>query len=243
MNWRGDEQVRRRLFGRVRRFLALRRSPRMVLTSILVLTALAGFLASIGMLKLGLSAMWLRYPLAVLAAWGFFLILVRMWAESERESLRVDEELAALGSGNSEFDGKPGRSVLRDGERRSRWWDWLDVPDVSGFADDLGGCLVALVVLVALGALLGAFAALGGLIAQAEVLLAEVLLDAVLISALSKRRKHLEPRWWLDGVLRQTAGPVLWTMAFLMAAGFLMGHFAPGADSVGDVWRHWRGPQ
>jgi hypothetical protein len=238
-----DEQVRRQLSGRVRRFLALRRSPRSVLSAVLVLTALAGFLISIGLLKLGLAAMWLRYPLAVLGAWGVFLALVRMWAESERESLRVDEELAALGSGNSGYEGKPGRSVLADGERRSSWWDWLDVPDVSGVADDFGGCLVGVVVLVALGALFGVFVALGGLIVQAEVILAEVLLDAVLISALSKRLKHLEPRWWLDGVLRQTVWPVVWTMVFLIATGFLMAHYAPGADSVGDVWRHWRGPQ
>lgn len=238
-----NERVRRRLFGRVRRFLAQRRSPRTVLTTILLLTALAGFLASMGMLKLGLAAMWLRYPLAVLAAWAFFLGLVRTWAESERESLRADEELAATTVGDEEFDGQPGRSVLAEGERRSRSWDWLDIPDVFSFADDVGGCLVGLALLVTLGALIGVFVALGGLIVQAEVLLAEVLLDAVLISALSKKLKHLEPRWWLDGVLRQTARPVMWTIAFLTVAGFLMGHFAPEADSVGDVWRHWRGPQ
>src|SRR5688572_18663800 len=45
----------------------------------LAATGAAGFVASFLMLRLGLSAMWLRYALAVLFAYLVFLLLLRVW--------------------------------------------------------------------------------------------------------------------------------------------------------------------
>lgn len=42
-------------------------------------TGMAGFLLSFLLLRAGLSAMWLRYPLAVGLAYGVFLALLRVW--------------------------------------------------------------------------------------------------------------------------------------------------------------------
>lgn len=237
-----EEKQRRRLLGRVRQYLARRRSPRSVLSAILVLTALAGFLISMGMLKLGLGAMWLRYPLAVLGAWGVFLALVRSWAERERNEIRVDEELAAAGTKVDVFDGTAGRSVLSGGEPRGQWLDWLDWLNPFEVLE-LEGCLMSVAVGVAVLALGGALIAIGSLIVQAEALLAEVLLDVILVSALNHRLHKLEPQWWLAGSVRQTLLPVLATMVFLTLTGYLMDLYAPEAESIGAVWRHWRGPQ
>jgi hypothetical protein len=170
-----------------------------------------------------------------------FLVLVGAWAKREREEVRMDEELAGLGPKDDVFDSSAGRSVLVDGERRGRWLDWLDWLNPFEALEAEAGCLVGLVVLVAVIALAGAVVAIAGLIMQAEVLLAEVLLDVLLVSALNRRLHKLEPQWWLAGTVRQTVGPVLAAMAFLMAAGYLMQWYAPEAQSVGAVWRHWRG--
>ena len=97
MNLGDDEQHRAWMLARLRKYLVHRRSPRAVLGWIMGATALAGFLSSMTMLRLGLDAMWLRYPLAVLVAWGVFLLLVRTWAERERDLIRLDEALGQPG--------------------------------------------------------------------------------------------------------------------------------------------------
>ncbi|HEV7868611.1 MAG TPA: hypothetical protein VGO90_13075 [Chthoniobacteraceae bacterium] len=237
----GDEKLRRRMLGRLRKHLARRRSPRAVLSGILLLTALAGFVASLGMLKLGLGAMWLRYPLAVLLAWGVFLGMVRAWAQREQANLRA-EELAELSSEEDEPETKPPRLTSLDPDR-SAWEDWLDWMNPFNGLEDAEGCLVTVALGIALLALGGAFVAIAGLIIQAEVLLAELLFDVLLVSALNKRLHGLEPRWWLQGTLRQTVWPVMVTMLFLLCAGFLLEQMAPGAQTIGQVWEHWRGPR
>ncbi len=183
------EQQRRRMLGRLGRYLANRRSPRAVLSAILILTALVGFGVSVAMLKAGLNTMWLRYPLAVLGAWGVFLLLVRSWAERERDEIRVDEELSDLGPKDDYFGATTVREVAR-GARRSRWLDWLDwLNPLDG--TDAEGCLVGLAAMAAIIALAGALVAIAGLIMEAEVVLAEVLLDVLLVSALNKRLHKL----------------------------------------------------
>lgn len=198
-------------------------------------TALAGFLASVGLLKLGLDQMWLRYPLAVLIAWGVFLLLVRRWAEQERSSMRVDEE---LGSPEARSDDAPAdRKSVWDGpapEARLWRYDWLNWIELEE------GCLVIIAVAVVVTLLVGTALAIGGLIMEAEAVLAEVLLDAILVSALYRGLRKKEVDWWSDGPVRQTVKPVLKTMASLMIIGILLHYYAPEARSIGGAWRHWR---
>ena len=58
----------------------MRRSlPRVQMSLILAATGAAGFVASFVMLHLGVWRMWVRYPLAVLFAYGVFIVLLRVW--------------------------------------------------------------------------------------------------------------------------------------------------------------------
>jgi hypothetical protein len=120
------------------------------------------------------------------------------------------------------------------------WLDWLDIGDV--FSHDAEGCLAGIVVIVVIAIFVGALLTLAGLIGQAEILIAELFLDAVLLSAFSKRLRRLKPQWWVAGVLRQTIWPVLLTACTLMAGGFLLQGLAPKATSIGGVWRHYHPP-
>lgn len=226
-----EEQHRERMLGRLREHLVRHRSPRAVLAWILTVTATAGFFCSMGMLKLGLDAMWLRYPLAVLVAWGVFLLLVRAWAEREREAMRLDEHLAGPVGGSPVTSRAPSWERL---PRKSRWWEWVD----PALLEAGEGCLVVLLFVAAAVALACAVGMLASLIAEADALLAEVLLDAVLISALYRRLRRMGPRWWLAGAVRQTRGPVVATMVFLMALGIIVHRSVPDAKSIGAVWKH-----
>jgi hypothetical protein len=226
------ERERRRMVERVRTHLVRRRSPQRILGMILVVTATAGFLASVVMLKLGVEEMWVRYPLAVLAAWGVFLLLVRLWAEMERDAIPVGEDGVEVG---------PGELLVRSGalprEYRGsgRWLDYLEPVDA-----DAEGCVMLLLFALALGALWVAIAATASLFAEADLFLAEVFLDVVLVSALYHRLRRLKPRWWMASAMRQTMRPVIATAVFLLAVGLIFDHSVPGAKSIGAVWRPFK---
>lgn len=53
--------------------------PRLQISVILAVTAMVGFTVSFILLKAGVTSMTLRYPLAVLAAYIAFLMLLRIW--------------------------------------------------------------------------------------------------------------------------------------------------------------------
>jgi hypothetical protein len=176
--------------------------------------------------------MWLRYPLAVLLAWGVFLLLVRAWAERERDTIDWNDESTQRG------DLPTSRTPKLESSAKIRWFDWIEFPDVA----DGEGCLLGLALLLGLIAFGWTVGMIAGLIAEADSLLAEVLLDAVLIAAFYHRLRRLQPRWWLAGAVRQTRGPVIGAIIFLMIFGLTAHHFAPAAKSIGGVWKELMAP-
>jgi hypothetical protein len=237
-----EEKLRGRLLGRVRGHLRRRGISRGIVSGIMFVTALAGFLASVLLLKAGVEQMWLRYPLAVLIAWGAFLGLVRFWAELERATMRMDEDL-----GRTDVQGDeaaPARESVWRGpppEGDPDQWKWLGrVADILSHFLEFEGCLVAAAIVAVIAMATGAAVAIGGMILQAEALLAEVLLDAVLITALYQRLRKKEIDWWTSSVLQETIKPVLMIMGCLIIAGILAHYYAPEARSVGGIWQHWR---
>lgn len=207
---------------------------------ILIVTGAVGFLASFGMLRLGVEEMWLRYPLAALAGWVAFLGMVRLWAEAERNRFASDAEIDELAA--SAGNGALSSASSRGAGRGDGVWDWLEWFNPFEYVDDLGGFALAVLLCVVLVALAGLIVAIIGLIGGAEILLAEVVLDAVLVSALYRRLRHLETRWWLESAMRQTAVPVLVAVVFLATAGLLFQQIAPDAHSIRGVWRDVRQP-
>ena len=170
-----------------------------------------------------------------------FLALVRAWAERERARFRIDEhlgEITPVKDDPSSADKAGGQSVFEK-PRHKRAWRWLDFLEIPDIGADAEGCLVGLAFVVLLAALAGAVVAVAGLIGEAEVVLAEVFLDAVLVTALYRRLNRLQPRWWLAGALRQTVWPVVFTMIFLTGTALLFQQEVPEAKSAGEIWRHY----
>jgi len=71
----------------------------------------------------------------------------------------------------------------------------------------------------------------------APVLLAELILDVAIVSGLARRFERIPPERWYYGALRITFMPFLGVLITVALAGFLAGLFAPGADSIGDIFR------
>jgi hypothetical protein len=237
VNWEesSDEEreyARRRALKALRVYFAEKRWPRIAMSLILLATGGVGAGASWAMLNLGVDRMWMRYPLAVVIAWGVFLALLRAWMEVERKYFSAEQDVAALLKGH---DPKETRERLE--ERDWSVFDWLDVPTDFG---DGEGCAVAIFFFIVGAAILITGWAIISVLMAAPILFAEVFLDAVLVAALYKRMKGLERQSWLSGAVNQTIGPVATTALVLGLTGFFFGIVAPEAKSIGGVLKHVR---
>ena len=258
---------------RVRRLLVRRGRPRVEMSLILAATGAAGFLASFVMLRLGLSAMWLRYALAVALAYLVFLLLLRVWiflhgretlgdppddllnlvphdvgtaksaAGAAADTFGGGGDFGGAGAGGSWTEGvgsglrqaaassdAGGAAAGGGGGSGGGLLDSLDV----GVDDE--GCaffLLALALVVA-----GTLAALY-VVYAAPLLLAEILVEGVLLSGLYRGMKRARRGGgdWLGAAVRRTWLPVLLTLLTFSAAGYFLQRAAPRARSLGEAWR------
>ena len=207
---------------------------------ILLLTGLAGFLASFSLLHLDVARMWIRYPIAILIAYGVFLLLLRLWLWMYGRDMDVeldwveDLELPSGESGSSEVPCVNVGDSHAGGDWGESFASSADSSSGIGFDLDLeeGWFLV-----IALIALIGALIASLYIIYIAPVLLAEILIDGVLLVGLYKRVKHIDQRHWLRAAVRRTVIPALLVAMFFSAAGHLMQMVVPEAHSIGDFWK------
>jgi hypothetical protein len=241
--------------------------PRLQMSLILLVTGLVGFLVSFALLRAGLGRMWLRYPLAVIAAYVAFLLLLRLWLFYQRRvrressfdlDLNVFDGLptdlsgaagdaagagfggggdfagAGAGGGWGPGDGAATESLSGGGGGGGGGSGLLDSIDIDIGIDGDEGCLfiVALLLLI-LGGLLASFY----VIYLAPALLAEILVDGLLVSGLYRRVREPVNGDWLLGAVRRTLVPVLLTLACFIAAGVLLHQIAPEARTIREVWR------
>ena len=258
----GAENERLRAIERVQRHLSRGGRPRLLISFLLALTGGAGFLVSSALLQLGVTMMAVRYPLAVLAAYTVFLLLLRLWlALQGKTGSRLDwlsdigdavpnvfssdavaSEVATFGGGGADFGGAGaggdwvGSAASVSGGSSASASVGSFLPDMNLDVDlDLGeGCFWIVIPVVAI---IGVVVAMFYVVYIAPVFLAEILVDALLVAGLYKRLKKIEPRHWLRSCLRRTLVPVLLTTALFIAAGYLMQRIAPGARSIGGFWQ------
>jgi hypothetical protein len=260
---------------RVRRLLLRRGMPRVQMSLILAATGAAGFLASFGMLHVGVSRMWLRYALAVLLAYAVFLLLLRLWLFLHSRELPGDLPDFGLNLTPPDFGGTSvgnapssfgGGADFGGGGAGGSWAGGVseglgrvstpcDVGGMtgggggggggsvgSGLLDSLDvgvddeGCVFFLLALALIVA--GTLAALY-VVYAAPLLLAEILVEGVLLSGLYRGMKKARRGGghWLGAALRRTWLPVLLTLITFSAAGYLLQRAAPRARSIGEAWR------
>lgn len=204
--------------------------PRLTLGMILLVTGASGFGISLLILKLGLAAMWLRYPLAALGAYGIFLVLMRIWVEVERHSFDPnDPEVLEL----LQQESLPKYPFERR-EKKHSWLDWLDLPtDIPGDEGCLPVILIGALLVVATAIIAGLILA----VSSAPALIAEVFVDAVLVGALYRRLKIAARENWLGTCIRKTWVFVAVTVFLLFAGGLWLSLSAPGAKTIGPALR------
>ena len=111
--------------------------------------------------------------------------------------------------------------------------DWLSGLDI--FDADSEGCVFFLLAVALIAA--GVCASLY-VVYAAPLLLAEILVEGVLLSGLYRGMKRARRGGdWLGAALRRTWLPVLLTLLTFAASGYLLQRAAPRARSIGEAWK------
>lgn len=117
---------------------------------------------------------------------------------------------------------------------QTSWFDWLDIPNVGDLDE---GCLPAILLLV----LFVPGAMILMTVAAAPALMAELFLDAFIVTALYRRLRAAQEEHWPGTALRKTWVPALVTTGALANGGWGLEQMAPGAPSIGKAIHQLRG--
>lgn len=222
--------------------------PRLALLTIVTTAGLTAFFASFTLLSAGLHSMPVRYGLASVAGYLAFLALVRLWVTRYSEPLfdapSVDLPLDVdihhssgdafeFGGGGGFSGGGAGRSFESiEAMTDSGGGEGLDlVPEIT--ADESAVVMVPLAFFAVL--VVGLVSAVS-VVWAAPALLAEVLLDAVIVGAVYRKVKSIPVQHWALGVFRRTWKPMLAIVVTLLIAAAFAQWALPGADSIGDFF-------
>ncbi len=232
-----SEKSRTRAIQRIEHWLRNKRSPRLDMLFIVFWTGLSGFLASFLMLHLGLSIMWMRYPLAIGCAYLMFLALLWFWLRfQQRSNMHCSFDDAA-----NPNDIMHVVDMALDEQSLGKVELAGDTPTSASAADiaeslDLDGCVLIAIVITAL---FGALALCGYLVWLAPSFLAEILVDAVLMSKIYGKLRLTDRPHWSRTTIRHTLIPVLLLAVCFAVGGLMMQMLVPSAQSIGPVVEHF----
>lgn len=210
---------------------------------ILLLTGFIGFISSFSLLHLGIDKMWIRYPLAILSAYAAFLLLLRLWLAIQRSQFNADSsgDVDFVETNRNPDSGFGGNADFGGGGAGGSW----DGGNVSSNASVTGSGLDGFdfdldeigVLILAIVAIIGGIVASFYIIYIAPILLAEILVDGLLLGGLHRRVRHIEQKHWLQTAVYKTFLPAILCALFFMLAGGLLQSIAPEAKSIGEVLR------
>jgi hypothetical protein len=112
-----------------------------------------------------------------------------------------------------------------------------DVIEGLGGSLDLDDGAVVVFIVIAIVAALGGIVCIAYVIYIAPLLLAEVALDAALVSAAYRRLRKEDVGHWTGAVFRRTWIPATILVLFMFVTGFAAQSIAPEARSIGGVFR------
>jgi hypothetical protein len=242
-------QTRDRHIEIIKQRLLRRSTPRLQVSFLLLITGFAGFLASFLLLHLGIIRMWVRYPVVILISYGVFLLLLCIWLWFRGRSLDLDLDSPAsdlsfpdgtafdegVGFGGGEAGGGGAGGSWDESISTSSSVASSNTSSSGGF--DLGsdeGCLIVIAIIAFVAGLVACFY----VIYIAPALLAEILVDGVLVAGLYRRVRNIEQRHWLLAAVRRTLAPAILAAMFFAVAGWGLQKAVPEAQTIGQVWKH-----
>jgi hypothetical protein len=222
-------------------------SPRLMMSLMLASSIGCGFLASMTMHRIGLTAPLIRYPLVVLIAWAVFLFLIGVWVWWHRRESVQHVESADIGNqqpvywsdvANSNVIGNStnaqtqfiANSTTVSSSRRSRSGNW----NLNLDGDDAGFIVLLLLVIAVTFAVLGlVFYA----VYSAPTFFAELLIDGGVGTWLYKRMDVINSTDALSIAIKRSVWLAVILVALFVALALAMHYVAPEATTLGEAWR------
>ena len=202
--------------------------PRLTLGLLVTVAGFAGFLISHYLLYHGFQKMWQRYPLAVITGYIVFLIQLRLWVEIERSRYNPNEVIITTDTPVEKVE----MTILDRYQRGDHSWiDWLDYTGLD-FSE---GCFVGCLFLIVIGLLSSAITTLVSFFITGPGFLAEVFLDAVVVTVFYRHLKTAAKEHWLGTAVKGTWRSVLLTAASLSLIGAGLDVLAPNSHSIGPA--------
>jgi len=256
---------RERTIHEVRKLLQRHASPRLHMVSLVAVTGACGLLSSYVLLNAGLTAMAIRYPIAVGLAYLAFLGLIAIWlrrfrlhakSTSDQKEPSLDFDLVELPvdamwnvEPRTEFGGAGGFS---GGGATGSWTESAGSTAIvrgvasrpttgpargggDGWGFDFDFGDGAMWLLLVTIIAALALSVVTYVVYISPGLLAELLLDAGLAAGLYRRLAGIERRSWLSTAIRRTVIPAVLVAGLLAVAGSIMQHVYPDTVSVGGV--------
>jgi hypothetical protein len=227
---------------------------------VLIAAGMSAFLTSKGLHVLGSNSMGIRYPISVILGYGVFVGVLGIWLSTIRRRARthvdlptVPEELVDAADttvaatpvvdpthdplfdlrmvmqNRRENTVTPGvsLSVPTAGEGGGK----SDGVSLGGIDIDADGVLVAIGVLVGIGILVALIGSLFILV-EAPMLMAELIVDGVLVAGVAARFRPPSTQEWLSSAIGRT-----WKVAFAISVtfaivGFGLDFLTPGATTM-----------
>jgi hypothetical protein len=230
---------------------------RLDMTLILAVAVISGLGISKLLLEFGVRSLKLRYPIAVLASYGAFLLLIRVWiwyvfsrknaaSTGTRSALRnVDLDAVDVIGGGGDVAAEPVRFAGGDfgGSGASDVWEEpikaAVAPTRCGSSGGKSGSFDLgddAAVLLLVGLLVVAICCAGGyLVYVAPDILPEAAWQAALASAFARASKPTEHHDWLPCVLRTSAIPFIIVLILAGALGWVAHQHCPQAVKLAQV--------
>jgi hypothetical protein len=233
--------------------------PRLHASLIVFVSGASAFVATLTLLAGGVDSMPLRYGVAGAAGYLVFLLMIRAWIAWQRNRSAWDGDLPIDG-GLIDVPRLPrpsapsGEGLWAGGQSGGggATGDW----HVAGIAPRSGGAARSLParasgggwsidldlddliwIVIALAAACAGIVAIGYVIYAAPLLLAEVALDAALVSAAYRKLRREDAGHWAGAAVRRTWIPATVLIVSLVAAGYALQRVVPEARSIGGVLR------
>lgn len=207
--------------------------PRLVVAIAILLGAMASWGVSRELHEWGMKGMWLRYPLALAAAYVMFLGVVGFWIGRTARRIETWQTL-----------------IRRDANRRQRQnsevdpelGDWVETA-LDSFNDTHPQChngkdVAATYVMLLAGTIVLVCVYF---VWTAPAFLAELLIEGGLVAWLYRPPQRPDSTFgWLTVAFERTAAPALMMAACVAAMGVALQLYVPQANTIAEVIKHAR---
>jgi hypothetical protein len=247
---------------RIDAWLRKRFALRIHMTLILAATFAVGLLMARLLADVHIARMWVRYMLAVVAAYAAFLVFIRIWLyylgicarrDRSRNILDVGDltdafcnlgttpiELFSFSNESANSVGgnwSSGASSFGGGGAGGSWGEpepSVAVPNVSGGLDfDFDeGWIFILLIVVVLSILTAGIY----MVWAAPAIFGETAFHAALAAALIKKTKEMHEPGWVGSVMKSTALPFAFVLAATIALGVVAQKHCPSAMRLRDAF-------